>query len=466
MTPQVTVVGAGLAGCEAAWALAQAGVPVLLREMKPEKYSPAHTYPGFAELVCSNSLKAMRLESAAGLLKEEMRMLGSVTMEAAARTAVSAGGALAVDRRAFSDEVTGKIRSHPLIQVEEGEVTRLPQGPVILATGPLTSQAFTREIETLCGGKGLSFFDAAAPIVTAASLDQEKIFYAARYDRGEADYINCPMSKAEYEAFYQELIHGETAPLHDFDQASPQVYEGCMPIEVLAKRGEDAIRYGPLKPVGLRDPRTGHRPWAVVQLRRENAEGSLYNMVGFQTNLKFGEQKRIFSLIPGLEQAEFVRYGVMHRNTFIDSPPAAGAHLFPAGRAAHRLCRADYRGGGIYRVGRLRHSGGEEHGPPPGRPPAPHPPPGDDAGRPGRLYQRPHCGQLSAHGQQYGDPAAPGQAHPGQAPAVCPDCPAGGGQPAGGAGKGGINCGENHYYRRLRRGQRPPVGAARGPYGH
>ena len=320
MTPQVTVVGAGLAGCEAAWALAQAGVPVLLREMKPEKYSPAHTYPGFAELVCSNSLKAMRLESAAGLLKEEMRMLGSVTMEAAARTAVSAGGALAVDRRAFSDEVTGKIRSHPLIQVEEGEVTRLPQGPVILATGPLTSQAFTREIETLCGGKGLSFFDAAAPIVTAASLDQEKIFYAARYDRGEADYINCPMSKAEYEAFYQELIHGETAPLHDFDQASPQVYEGCMPIEVLAKRGEDAIRYGPLKPVGLRDPRTGHRPWAVVQLRRENAEGSLYNMVGFQTNLKFGEQKRIFSLIPGLEQAEFVRYGVMHRNTFIDSP--------------------------------------------------------------------------------------------------------------------------------------------------
>ena len=320
MTPQATVVGAGLAGCEAAWALAQAGVPVLLREMKPEKYSPAHTYPGFAELVCSNSLKAMRLESAAGLLKEEMRMLGSVTMEAAARTAVSAGGALAVDRRAFSDEVTGKIRSHPLIQVEEGEVTRLPQGPVILATGPLTSQAFTREIEALCGGKGLSFFDAAAPIVTAASLDQEKIFYAARYDRGEADYINCPMSKAEYEAFYQELIHGETAPLHDFDQASPQVYEGCMPIEVLAKRGEDAIRYGPLKPVGLRDPRTGHRPWAVVQLRRENAEGSLYNMVGFQTNLKFGEQKRIFSLIPGLEQAEFVRYGVMHRNTFIDSP--------------------------------------------------------------------------------------------------------------------------------------------------
>ena len=320
MTPQVTVVGAGLAGCEAAWALAQAGVPVLLREMKPEKYSPAHTYPGFAELVCSNSLKAMRLESAAGLLKEEMRMLGSVTMEAAARTAVSAGGALAVDRRAFSDEVTGKIRSHPLIRVEEGEVTQLPQGPVIIATGPLTSEAFTREIETLCGGKGLSFFDAAAPIVTAASLDQEKIFYAARYDRGEADYINCPMSKAEYEAFYQELIHGETAPLHDFDQASPQVYEGCMPIEVLAKRGEDAIRYGPLKPVGLRDPRTGHRPWAVVQLRRENAEGSLYNMVGFQTNLKFGEQKRIFSLIPGLEQAEFVRYGVMHRNTFIDSP--------------------------------------------------------------------------------------------------------------------------------------------------
>ena len=223
---QVTVIGAGLAGCEAAWALAREGVPVLLREMKPQKYSPAHRYPGFAELVCSNSLKAMRLESAAGLLKEEMRMLGSVTMEAAAQTAVSAGGALAVDRTAFSDAVTARIRSHPLIRVEEGEVTAIPEGPVIIATGPLTSDALTREIEKLCGGKGLSFFDAAAPIVTADSLDREKVFFAARYERGEADYINCPFNKEEYEAFHRELVNAQSAPLHDFDQDAPQVYEG------------------------------------------------------------------------------------------------------------------------------------------------------------------------------------------------------------------------------------------------
>lgn len=316
----VTVVGAGLAGCEAAWALAQSGVPVTLWEMKPGKYSPAHTFHGFAELVCSNSLKAMRLESAAGLLKEEMRMLGSVTMAAAADTAVSAGGALAVDREAFSLAVTERIRSHPLITVEEGEVTKIPEGPVILATGPLTAQALSGEIQTLCGGEGLHFFDAAAPIVTTASIDPEKTFLAARYERGEADYINCPFDKAGYEAFYQELIGAQSAPLHDFDKAAPQVYEGCMPVEVLAARGPDTLRYGPLKPVGLRDPRTGHRPWAVVQLRRENASGTMYNLVGFQTNLKFGEQKRVFSLIPGLENAEFVRYGVMHRNTFIDSP--------------------------------------------------------------------------------------------------------------------------------------------------
>ena len=323
---KVSVIGAGLAGCEAAWALAQNGINVDLYEMKPHKKSPAHTYNGFAELVCSNSLKAARLDSAAGLLKEEMRMLGSVTMECAQHCAVGAGGALAVDREKFSDLVTEKIKSHKLINVIEREVTEIPDGNVIVATGPLTSDTLANYIIDMVGGS-LSFFDAAAPIVSFDSIDMDKAFWGARYQKGDDDYINCPMNKEEYETFYNALIEAESAPLKEIDKRDFRVYEGCMPIEVMAKRGEDTIRFGPLKPVGIRDPKTGHRPWAVVQLRKENAEGSLMNIVGFQTNLKFGEQKRVFSLIPGLENAEFVRYGVMHRNTFIDSPRLLDNHF-------------------------------------------------------------------------------------------------------------------------------------------
>jgi len=316
---RVTVVGAGLAGCEAAWAIAQAGIPVTLYEMKPQKFSPAHHSENFAELVCSNSLKASRIDSAAGLLKEEMRRLGSLLVPCAEECAVEAGGALAVDRHLFSAAVTEKIRSHPMIAVVSQEVSEIPEGEVIIATGPLTSDALHEPIAALTG-KSLSFFDAAAPIVTGESISMERAFYASRYDKGTADYLNCPMTKEEYLAFYDALIHAETAPLHDFEQEGLRVYEGCMPVEVLAKRGEDAIRYGMMKPVGLRDPHTGLRPYAVVQLRKENREGTLWNLVGFQTNLKWGEQKRVFSMIPGLENAEFIRYGVMHRNSFLDSP--------------------------------------------------------------------------------------------------------------------------------------------------
>lgn len=316
----VTVIGAGLAGCEAANALSKAGFRVILREMKPEKYSPAHKSENFAELVCSNSLKASRLESAAGLLKEEMRMLGSLTIEAAEKTSVAAGGALAVDRELFSKYITEKIRSDKNIEISIGEVTELPEsGAVVVATGPLTSDALAENLREKFGGT-LSFFDAVAPIVTAESLDFEKVFFGARYDRGDADYINCPMDKDEYDAFYDALVSAERAPLHDFDIADPKVYEGCMPVEVMAGRGHDTLRFGPLRPVGLSDPRTGRRPFANVQLRKENESGTMYNLVGFQTNLKFGEQKRVFSMIPGLENAEFVRYGVMHRDTFMDSP--------------------------------------------------------------------------------------------------------------------------------------------------
>ena len=317
----VTVIGAGLAGCEAAYTVAQQGIPVTLWEMKPEKYTPAHRHGGFAELVCSNSLKARRIESAAGLLKEEMRRLGSLCVPVAYGCAVPAGGALAVDRDLFSAEVTRRIKEHPLITVKQGEVTAIPEeGVVIVATGPLTSEPLANAIADLCGG-GLSFYDAAAPIVTADSVDMNSAFRASRYDReesGEGDYINCPLNKEEYEAFHAALVEAETAPLHEFDKL--HVYEGCMPIEVLAKRGSDSIRFGPMKPVGLRDPHTGHRPWAVVQLRAENAEGTLYNLVGFQTNLKFPEQKRVFGMIPALKDAEFMRYGVMHRNTFLNAP--------------------------------------------------------------------------------------------------------------------------------------------------
>ncbi|MBR6531988.1 MAG: methylenetetrahydrofolate--tRNA-(uracil(54)-C(5))-methyltransferase (FADH(2)-oxidizing) TrmFO [Clostridia bacterium] len=315
----VLVIGGGLAGVEAAWALANNGISVTIAEMKPQKRSPAHKSDMLAELVCSNSLKAQRLASAAGLLKAEMELLGSVCVECAKKSSVPAGGALAVDRDKFSAMVTEKIKSHPLIKIECREVTEIPEGNVIVAAGPLASDALAENIKKLCGGS-LSFFDAAAPIVTDESIDKACAFSQSRYDRGgEDDYLNCPMNKEEYELFYNELVNAESAELHSFDKRKG-VYEGCMPIEVMASRGADTMRFGPLKPVGLRDPRTGHRPWAVLQLRREDASGTMYNLVGFQTNLKFSEQKRVFSLIPALKNAEFIRYGVMHRNTFIDSP--------------------------------------------------------------------------------------------------------------------------------------------------
>ncbi len=323
----ITIIGGGLAGCEAAWAAASRGVQVRLVEMKPVRFSPAHKSPLLAELVCSNSLKAKRLESAAGLLKAEMRQMGSLLLQAADLAEVDAGGALAVDRDIFSRVVTEKIRSHPNIQLVSQEAQSIPEGIVLLAAGPLCEGALAEEIRKLTGGF-FSFYDAAAPIVAADSVDMKIAFFASRYGRGGDDYINCPMNKEEYTAFYQALIGAEIAPLHGFDKVSPKVYEGCMPVEVMARRGEDTLRFGPLKPVGLTDPRTGRRPWAAVQLRKENAEGSLYNLVGFQTNLKFGEQKRVFSMIPGLENAEFVRYGVMHRNSFIDSPRLLSPDLF------------------------------------------------------------------------------------------------------------------------------------------
>lgn len=312
------VIGAGLAGTEAAWQIANAGEKVTLFEQKPLKRSPAHKSDDFAELVCSNSLKAARIDSAAGLLKEEMARLGSLTVPVARECSVAAGGALAVDRNIFSSCVTEKIRSHPNITVVNSVVEDIPveDGSVtIVATGPLTDGAMSESIKSLCGDY-LSFYDAAAPIITADSIDMDIVFGASRYGRGgESDYLNCPFNKEQYENFIFELVNAQGTVLHDFD-----VYEGCMPIEKLAKRGADAPRFGPMKPVGLIDPKTGHRPWAAVQLRRENSAGTMFNLVGFQTNLKFGEQKRVFSMIPGLENAEFVRYGVMHRNSFLDSP--------------------------------------------------------------------------------------------------------------------------------------------------
>lgn len=321
MQTKVSVIGAGLAGCEAAWQLAESGIFVDLYEMKPLKYTPAHSYKGFAELVCSNSLKAARIDSAAGLLKEEMKLMGSLTMESAANTSVPAGGALAVDRTRFSDYITEKIRNHPKIEVITEEVNQIPKGDVIIATGPLTSDPLAEELRRLVQTDQLSFFDAAAPIVSADSIDRSIAFAASRYGKGDGDdYLNCPMNKEEYERFYEALVSAESAPLREMDRRDFKVYEGCMPVEVMAKRGPDTLRFGPLKPVGLTDPRTGHRPWAVVQLRKENCEATMYNLVGFQTNLKWGEQKRVFSMIPGLQNTEFFRYGVMHRNTFLNSP--------------------------------------------------------------------------------------------------------------------------------------------------
>ncbi len=318
---KVKVIGAGLAGCEVAYKLASLGIEVDLYEMKPTKYSPAHKSENFAELICSNSLKAQRLNSAAGLLKWEMEQLGSICVKAAKQTAVPAGGALAVDRDLFSKAVTDAVKSHPLINVINEEVTEIdPEEYTVVATGPLTEGKLFDNIKSLCSEDYLNFFDAAAPIVMADSIDYDKVFSESRYGKGDGDdYINCPFNKAEYEAFYEALLSAERAILHDADNPL-KVYEGCMPIEVLASRGKDAMRFGPMKPVGLRDPKTGHRPWAVVQLRKENSKGTMLNLVGFQTNLKFGEQKRVFSMIPGLENADFVRYGVMHRNSFLNSP--------------------------------------------------------------------------------------------------------------------------------------------------
>ncbi len=316
---EVKVIGAGLAGSEAAWQLAERGFAVKLYEMKPKKMSPAHHCDDFAELVCSNSLRGDRLENAVGLLKEELRRLNSLILECADATRVEAGGCLAVDRFGFSGLVTEKIKHHPNITVVGEEVSAIPEGPVIVATGPLTSDALSEAITEYFGGSDyLHFYDAAAPLVTLDSIDMEHAWFASRYDRGNADYINCAMDRWEYQAFVKELSTAQEAEVHGFEDKN--VFEGCMPVEVMARRGEDTLRYGPLKPVGLRDPKTGREPYAVVQLRRDNAAGSIYNIVGFQTHLRFSEQKRVFSMIPALKNAEFVRYGVMHRNTFLNSP--------------------------------------------------------------------------------------------------------------------------------------------------
>lgn len=313
------VAGAGLAGCEAAWQAANRGIRVRLYEMKPTKYSAAHSSDKFAELICSNSFKAARVESAAGLLKEEMRHMGSLMTACADKAGVPAGGALAVDRDVFSDLVTEAVEAHPNIEVIRRELTEIPGGTAVIATGPLSSDAIAEKIQQSFGD-ALSFFDAAAPIVTADSIDMEKCFVSSRYDRGEADYINCPFDKVGYEEFADALLTARRAELHGVDVQNPKVYEGCMPIEILMQRGRDAPRFGPMKPVGLTDPKTGRRPWAAVQLRAENREKTMYNLVGFQTNLRFPEQKRVFAMIPGLENAAYVRYGVMHRNTFLNSP--------------------------------------------------------------------------------------------------------------------------------------------------
>lgn len=315
----VTVIGAGLAGSEAAWQLAQRGIQVTLREMKPVKKTPAHETEYFAELCCSNSLRSDQLENAVGLLKEELRRLDSLIIRCADATRVPAGGALAVDRHGFARMVTEALRNHPNVTVVEGEVTEIPEGEVIIASGPLTSDALAEKLTKLVEGTSpLNFFDAAAPLVAYESVDMESAYFASRYDKGTPDYINCPMSQEEYQAFWSALISAEEAEVHGFEDQ--QVFEGCMPVEVMARRGEDTLRYGPLKPRGLPDPKTGKEPYAVVQLRKDNAEGSIYNLVGFQTHLRWPEQKRVFTMIPALKNAQFLRYGVMHRNTYLDSP--------------------------------------------------------------------------------------------------------------------------------------------------
>ena len=341
---QVRIFGAGLAGCEAAWQAAQRGVEVTLFEMKPQKFTPAHHSKSYAELVCSNSLRSDRVTVASGLLKEELARMGSLIMEAAYATRVAAGSALAVDRERFSGYITEKIQNHPLITVVETEITELPSdGITVVATGPLTSDAFADWLKDNLVGEGLHFFDAVAPIVEASSINMDVAFFASRYNKGDADYINCPMTREQYDAFYNALVTAEEAELKDFDK-DLKVFEGCMPVEVMAKRGYDTLRYGPLKPVGLVDSRTDSRSYAVVQLRREDEEGSMYNLVGFQTHLTFPAQKRVFSMIPGLESADFLRYGVMHRNTYLPSPELLDAD--------YRL-RKGYGGGQVYFAGQM-----------------------------------------------------------------------------------------------------------------
>lgn len=325
MSRTVKVIGAGLAGSEAAFQIAESGVPVELYEMKPKKRTPAHSSDLFGELVCSNSLRSLQITNAAGMLKDELRLLNSLIMKAADASSVPAGAALAVDRVKFSEFITDAVKNHPNITVIEEEVTALPDddGITVIASGPLTSDALASSISDFFGSKGLSFFDAAAPIVDATSIDRSIVFAQSRYDKGDADYLNCPMDKEQYQAFYDALVNAEEAALHDFDREEQKkltVFEGCMPVEVMAKRGVDTLRFGPLKPVGLTDPRTGREPYACIQLRAENKEKTMYNLVGFQTHLTISEQKRVFRMIPGLENAEFLRYGVMHRNTYLDSP--------------------------------------------------------------------------------------------------------------------------------------------------
>ena len=380
----VIVIGAGLAGSEAAWQLAQRGIPVQLREMKPQKMSPAHHTEYFGELVCSNSLRSDQLENAVGLLKEELRRCNSLIMACADAHRVEAGGALAVDRNAFAAAITEKIRNHPNITVVEGEVTEIPpEGNVIFATGPLTSEDLSQAIAGLFpDSKYLNFFDAAAPLVTFESVDMDSAWFASRYDRGTPDYINCPMTKEEYEAFWQELTHAQEAEVHGFEDSG--VFEGCMPVEVMARRGLDTLRYGPLKPVGLKDPKTGEEPYAVVQLRKDNAQGSIYNIVGFQTHLRWPEQKRVFSMIPALKNAEYIRYGA--------GPP-------PGGQAPHQL------------------------------------PPGDGHGGHGPVCQRPQRGELPAHERELRTDPPAGLSGEGQAEQECRDIQAGAGK-AGRAGPG------------------------------
>ena len=377
--------------------------------------TPAHQTADFAELCCSNSLRAAGLENAVGLLKEELRQLGSLLIRCADETAVPAGGALAVDRHGFSRLVTERVRSHPLITVVPGEVTDLPEGEVVVASGPLTSDALADRLLSMLGGQdsALHFFDAAAPLVSFDSVDMDSGFFASRYDKGTPDYINCPMDREEYLAFWQELIHAQEAEVHGFEDKN--VFEGCMPVEVMARRGEDTLRYGPLKPRGLKDPRTGKEPYAVVQLRKDNANGTIYNLVGFQTHLRFPEQKRVFSMIPALHDARFLRYGVMHRNTYLDSPPAAGPVLPAEGPAPHLLCRTDDRRGGICGVHRLRRAGGYGAGPAAGGERAHQFPPGDRHGRNGPLHQRPECGKLSTDECEFRPDPAPGLPGQGQA---------------------------------------------------